>query len=96
MATPFYDPMVRLQGSSYYLNEIRFPLSLALGTDGRGHDQSVGGRRLVVAVPYAQDVHSMHIADHLFGPNFLSSAIVMERVNVTLTPSVPISIAVRE
>jgi len=41
---------------------------------------------------YAQDVHSMHIADHLFGPNFLSSAIVMERVNVTLTPSVSISI----
>ena len=40
----------------------------------------------------AQDVHSMHIADHLFGPNFLSSAIVMERVNVTLTPSVSISI----
>ena len=26
---------------------------------------------------YAQDVHSMHIADHLFGPNFLSSAIVI-------------------
>ena len=34
----------------------------------------------------------MHIADHLFGHNFLSSAIVMERVNVTLTPSVSISI----
>jgi len=29
---------------------------------------------------HAQDVHSMHVADHLFGPNLLSSAIVMERL----------------
>jgi hypothetical protein len=41
---------------------------------------------------YAVDVASMAIHHHEFGPNFLSSAIVMERVDVALTPSVSISI----
>ena len=41
---------------------------------------------------YAVDVASIAIDDHEFGPNFLSSAIVMERVDVALTPSVSISI----
>ncbi|MCH2123076.1 MAG: hypothetical protein MK136_17765, partial [Pirellulaceae bacterium] len=37
-------------------------------------------------------VTSIEIRDHLFGPNFLSSAIEMERVDMALTPSVSISI----
>ena len=38
------------------------------------------------------DATSIEIRDHLFGPNCLSSAIIMERVDVAFAPSVSISI----